>query len=127
MVEELRRQRPASEIIRPNAPDTGDAAPRTAGPRTLLPEGTPIVSRAGRVVRDGIWWTLVFESDHPEHPEPPIRILPNSSLEVMARMAETIPTGLVFIVSGEVTEFEGQNYLLVRVFMRRQESGNLTK
>ena len=128
LVDELRRQRPETEIVRPER--TLDEMPSESTPSgggQLLPEGTMIPRRLGRVVRDGTWWTFVFESDHPEHPEPPIRLLPNNYLEVMTRMARTIPTGLVFEVSGEVTEFEGYNYLLVRSCVRRQDSGNLTK
>ncbi len=127
LVDELRRQRPTTEIVRPERTLEEPASERPAGGGQLLPEGTMIPKRLGRAVRDGMWWTFVFESDHPEHPEPPIRLLPNSYLEVMARMARTIPTGLVFEVSGEVSEFEGHNYLLVRSCVRRQGLGNLTK
>ena len=127
LVDELRRQRPATEIVRPERTLEESPAEHPAGGGQLLPEGTMIPRRLGRVVRDGNWWTFVFESDHPDHPEPPTRLLPNTYLEVMARMAHTIPTGLVFEVSGEVTEFEGYNYLLVRSCVRWQDSGNLTK
>ena len=36
-------------------------------------------------------------------------------------------TGLVFLVSGEVTSFNGRNYLLPRVARRRFVDGNLRK
>ena len=127
LVDELRRQRPATEIVRPERTLEEFPSEQAASGGQLLPEGTMIPRRLGRVVRDGTWWTFVFESDHPEHPEPPIRLLPNSYLEVIARMARTIPTGLVFEVSGEVSEFEGNNYLLLRSCVRRQDLGNLTK
>jgi len=33
----------------------------------------------------------------------------------------------VFLVSGEVTLFEGENYLLTRITSRRVDTGNLRK
>jgi len=35
--------------------------------------------------------------------------------------------GVVFTVSGEVTLFEGENYLLPRVTTRRADTGNLRR
>lgn len=97
-----------------------------AGQR-LLPEGAPIVHRPGRLARDGHWWTFVFESDAPENPEPPMRILPSQSLELMLQALNLGKHGLVFVVSGEATLFKGRNYLLPRVALRRMDSGNTRK
>jgi hypothetical protein len=69
----------------------------------------------------------VFESDHPEYPEPPMKLLPNQSVELMLRASARGGGGLVFVVSGEVTLFEGENYLLPRVAMRRIDTGNTRK
>ena len=91
----------------------------------LIPDGSPIMERAGRLVRQGTWWTLAFESDHRDHPELPMRVLPNQSLEKMVETMQSSPIGLVFIVSGHVTVFEGENYLLAQVARRRLASGNL--
>ena len=56
-----------------------------------------------------------------------MRVLANLNTELMVRAAEGPGAGQVFVVSGEVTLFEGENYLLPRVAMRRIDSGNLTK
>jgi hypothetical protein len=69
----------------------------------------------------------VFESDHPDRPEPPIKLLPNKSLEFMVRTSERESIGLVFLVSGEATVFQGENYLLSRVAMQRIDTGNLRR
>ena len=45
----------------------------------------------------------------------------------MIDAAERDSIGLVFLVSGEVTRFEGGNYLLARAAMRRIDPGNLRK
>jgi hypothetical protein len=70
---------------------------------------------------------MLFESDHPEHPEPPMRLLPNHGVGFMVRSLERGGPGLVFVVSGEITAFEGDNYLLPRSVTQRIEMGNLRK
>lgn len=85
----------------------------------------PIVSRPGRLVRQGDWWTFVFESDHPDYPEPPMRLLPNKSVELMMETSERETHGLVFLVSGETTVFQDEDYLLPRSAMLQVDSGNL--
>lgn len=92
-----------------------------------IADGTPLVNRPGRIVQTGLWWTIIFESDNSERPEPPLRILPNRVLEGMVRTAERSASGLVFLVSGEITAFQGENYLLARVAVRLVNLGNLSK
>ncbi len=92
---------------------------------SAMSDGSPLMNRVGRLVRQGSWWTLVSDSDRPEQPEPPLRLLPNQGVELMAR--ESPRGGGVFIVSGEVTSHDGVNYLLVRVATRRVDTGNLRK
>lgn len=91
------------------------------------PEGAAIIARPGRLVREGDWWTFVFESDDPDHPEPPLRLLWSASVEMMIQTAQHGERGLVFLVSGEVTAFGGQNYLLPTLVTRRIDMGNLSK
>lgn len=91
----------------------------------LLPDGSLIASRAGRAVRQDDWWVFVFESDHPDHRDTPIKLLPNLVTETMVTATEQEGVGVVFVVSGEVTQFEGENFLLPRFATRRVEMGNL--
>ncbi|MBI4718125.1 MAG: hypothetical protein HY763_10000 [Planctomycetes bacterium] len=122
----LQKQQPAQEVVSPAA--TGLApVPRKRAGRALLTDGTPLVNRPGRLVREGAWWTFVFESDRPEHPEPPLKLLPNKSVELMVQASQRGTAGVVFVVSGEVTSFDDQNYLLARAAMRRVDLGNLRK
>jgi hypothetical protein len=92
-----------------------------------IADGTPLVNRPGRVVQTGQWWTIIFESDNADRPEPPLRVLPNRVLEGMVRTSERGAAGLVFLVSGEITAFQGENYLLARVAVRLVDLGNLSK
>ena len=90
-------------------------------------DGSPVVNRPGRLVREGSWWTLAFESNRPDAAEPPIRLLPNQVLELKVRTSQRGSIGLVFIVSGEATLHDGENYLMTRSVTRRLDLGNLRK
>jgi hypothetical protein len=99
------------------------------GPRARLPDGFILVDRAGRLVREGEWWVVTFVSDN--HPqtlgEPPMKLLPNRMLERMVRESQSSRRTVEFIVTGEVTDFMGENYLLLRKLMRKRDMGNLTR
>ena len=128
VIDQLDQQRPTQEVIPiQGSPATPLTTRSPAAGRSLRPDGSPLVERPGRLIRDGDWWTLVFESDHPDYPEPPIKLLPNKNVELMVQTSVRGTAGLVFVVSGEVTVFRGENYLLTRAARRRVDSGNLTK
>ena len=97
----------------------------TSAAPTLRPEGATLVNRPGRILRSGDSWNFVFESDHPDHPEPPMKLLASRGVELMAVAAAENQRGLVFLVSGEVTIFNGENYFLPTFVIRRIEMGNL--
>jgi len=125
VLEEILQRRPQRPLVPPDGAAAGLAGDAKRG--ATWPEGWQIVSRAGRVVSDGKDWVFVFESDHPDHPEPPIKLLPNLMLERMVRETRAAANAPVFIVSGEVTVFFSENYLLPRLALRKPESGNLSK
>lgn len=100
---------------------------RNAGTSHRLPDGFFLVDRAGRVVKDGDWYVFVFESYNESHPELPMKLLPNRLLERMVLESQDAASSTVFIVSGEVTEFMSENYLLLRKLLRRRTLGNLQK
>ena len=148
VLQALRRQRPPSVSgVRRRAPTgsskaaggegllTGatsdtpgrDGADGMGDRRVLLRERHPISMRPGRLIEEGGWWVFIFESDHSDHPEPRMRLLPCKQLERMADAIRGTTTGVVFIVSGEVTVYQGENYLLPRVARRRIDTGNLSK
>ena len=116
--------RPNTMPLRAELADS-EAAP--GGSAVMLPDGTPLISRPGRLIRDGDWWTFVFESNSADYAEPPLRLLPNKNLDLMIHVSRGSPSGIVLIVSGEVTAFRQRNYLLVRAATRRIDTGNLKK
>jgi len=95
--------------------------------KTMMADGSSFIRRAGRLYQQSGWWMFTPESDHPDHPELPMRLLPNKNTDLMATAWKQNSIGLVYIVSGEVTLFQGENYLLPLVAVRRIESGNLRK
>lgn len=92
--------------------------------RKLLPDGSRIVDRAGRLTRDGDYLTFTFESRGEGPIEIPLRLLPNRLLEDMEMIAEGGRKSVVFVVSGEVTEYRGVNYLMLQKLLIRPELGN---
>ena len=129
VLERLRRLQPAQTVVATGDDDVGgDLRGNTANARhRTTPGGAPLVDRPGRLMANGDWWSFVFESDHPDHPEPPMKLLPSRNVELMVEASARGTTGLVFIVSGEVTAFKGESYLLPRAARRRIDSGNLRK
>lgn len=125
----MRREKPTNEALPPlSKQEEVDSVRSVAARQDLLPEGSPLSNRPGRLIKpDDCWWTFVLESDHKDRPEPRLRLLPCSRLEQMVRAVENASTDIVFVVTGEVTVFDGENYLLVRVARRRTDTGNLKK
>ena len=91
----------------------------------LLPDGSRLVDRPGRLTRVAGFFTFSFESRGTGAPELPMRLLPNRLLEDMEIVSAGGERPLVFIVSGEVTEYRGVNYLLVQKLLVRPDLGNL--
>ena len=128
ILDKLRDQKPQRQVLQnsPSDPMASGKQDRQMVPWAQIPDGSPISRRPGRIISQGDWWTFVFESDDADRPQPPMKLLPNLNVENMVRAAEEEgQTGLVFLVSGEVTVFLGENYLLPRAALRRVDAGNL--
>ena len=104
-----------------------EVGPPGTGTSRRLPDGFFLVDRVGRVVKTEGWYAFTFEGYNESHPEPPMKLLPNQLLEQMVLESDSAADSTVFIVSGEVTEFIGENYLLLRKLLRRRNLGNLEK
>lgn len=128
-------QAPAKPVTRPTRP--GQTRRNTVSPSALppnaigqpraklLPDGYRLVDRPGRMTREGDQWTFSFEGRGTGTPELPIRLLPNRLLEDMENFSAGGTKPVVFIVSGEVTEYHGVNYLLIQKLLTRPNLGNL--
>ncbi|NUQ45189.1 MAG: hypothetical protein HUU22_04045, partial [Phycisphaerae bacterium] len=92
----------------------------------LLPEGYRIARRPGRLVASEGWgWSVAFEERGRGAVDRPMRLLPCRFLEQMEAASEAGTLAVVFEVSGTVTEYRGENYLLVDFLMIRPNLGNL--
>ena len=120
--------KPTGESAKPLAPTTapaGGTVDATSGAAAVAPgapvvtvmrEGTDLVNRVGRLTRsaDGNGWEFTFESDGRTMLDPPVIILPNLTLMLMENNAAGASRDVRFRITGEVTEYRGRNYVLLR-------------
>lgn len=125
MIKALQHQRPKELVINPTSSSFNLKLRGALPAANVKPDGSPLVSRAGRVMRDGEWWTLHLESSNPNHPETPFKLLPNHTVEQMIVAAQGGNRHAVFIVSGEITLFDGENYMLPTMALQRVDDVNL--
>ena len=137
ILKELSRQGDAAPrpVIPPSRPgqtvrktvDASALPPNSIAPPTpkLFPDGYRIVDRPGRLTREGDYYTFTFESRSEGTPELPVRLLPNRLLEDMEIVSEGGTKSVVFLISGELTEYHSVNYLLIQKLLTRPNLGNL--
>ncbi len=117
-----------AETVEPLPPTANKPARRSAARRESTarwPEDTQVVSRVGRIVEDGGAWQFIFESASERPADPPVTMLRNLALQSMIEMSDAGRLGVVFVVSGDITEYESENFMLVRRFSLRRDDGNL--
>jgi hypothetical protein len=95
----------------------------------LIPEGSLITDKIARLTKtdDGKAWEVTFESDGQVLQDPPMRVLPNKNLTRITNALMTSNADLRFRVSGEVTEFDNRNYLLIQKAAQVSELTNPLK
>jgi hypothetical protein len=136
ILQELRKKQQARPVIMPSTPGEGPGAQvpvettrQAVSPmrkdRPLRPDGTMVVDRIGRLVRRAKGWYFFFESEGKVLREPPMQILPNRDLETMEITSANGTRPVKFRISGEVTEYRGANYLLLRKVLIVHDLGNL--
>ena len=113
--------RPAEPLLpTPKEPRTFDVQPVAPGPGSvaLLREGKSIVDRLGRLTKqpDG-QQQFEFVSDGKGLGEPPVLALQNLNLMQMEDALKKASGHLRFRITGEVTEYNGRNYILIKKFV----------
>ena len=98
-------------IVRPTLPGVAPDQPKV----TRLREGDHIWYRTGRLLRDEKTgsWVFAFDSDGKDMQDPPMTVLPSRMLKVMEEATDEGKKPVRLKINGEVTEYEGRNYLLV--------------
>jgi len=82
--------------------------PAPARSKQRLREGTRLVDALGKFEASGERYSFV-----PKDPGEPIRVLENLALERISRVPATSQGSPQWLVSGTVTEYNNQNFLLV--------------
>lgn len=93
----------------------------------LLAEGTTILQRRGRIGRDaGGAWKFIFDADASGLADPPMILMPCLLLERIERFTRRTDPGTPVLLSGQVYEYEGRNYLMPTRFQIPRERTRLT-
>jgi len=93
---------------------------------TRWAEDSLLIDRLGRVLASSdTGWSLAFEDRGHNVDQRPIRLLPNRLLETAIALSGAGRQGIVFLISGEVTVYKSDNYLLLRKVLVRRDLGNL--
>lgn len=98
---------------------TGSAADAAWAAETML------IDRVGRILPDGHSWVFVFEDIGDRPANKPVPLLPGRLLESAIQMSQNGTRPAVFIVSGEITLYKGNNHLLLRKLLVRRDLGNI--
>jgi len=124
----LRNINPQQQLLTPSQP-AFPPMPKFVAPAQpfIRPEGTPMVRRPGRLIEESPWWTFVLETSSHNQGQLPIKLLPNRNVELMIDSVSHGDAGVVFLVSGQLTLFNGENYLHVQAVTRLLDIGNLRK
>ncbi|MHC5110897.1 MAG: hypothetical protein ACYTHJ_13590 [Planctomycetota bacterium] len=112
----MQRKRPGQLIIAPDGKSLQDPDDQQA---QLLPEGFPLINVDGVLEKREGWWMFTIGA-RDGMPISTMKMLPNSSLEPMTRTVEGLQHPVAFTVSGEVTEFEGENYIFAHLVAKKK-------
>ena len=106
-------QQAVGEVARNPAVGGGAAT----GDVELIPEGTQVVARRGRMSRGprGTWW-FTFDADVDGLVDPPMVLLPCLLRERRERYAERSGERAAMLLSGRVYQYEDRNYILATMF-----------
>jgi len=89
----------------------------------IVREGDVVINRLGRLDKDAKGSALfVYEADSSALTEPPLILLPCQKLEQMEGWAKQKPDAK-FVITGEITVYHSQGYLLLRKVMLYRDMG----
>lgn len=131
IIAEMLKDRPGEPVQAPPSPRIAAAKPQpSVAPSRYedpLPvgRGSMVVDRLAYIVPQGQrdWWEIRFLSDNTLR-EPPMRLLPSKMLERAQRLGVSKNRSAVLLrVSGQMTEYQGKSYLLLRKVLVERDMG----
>lgn len=87
-----------------------------SGEGTLVPDRTLVQSRRARLVRQGVAWTIAFDSGPESKRADPMIVLPCLHHERLERLTHAAGDEIEIEISGRVLAFHGRNYILPTLF-----------
>ncbi|MBY0113869.1 MAG: hypothetical protein K2Y21_13715 [Phycisphaerales bacterium] len=93
-------------------PKTGAAEPDEKAAKTLVPEGTILTDRRGRLTKVKNMLAIAFDGDPNTAADPAMVILPSRALERLEAAMGPTPDGVVIVLTGRVYSYRNQNYIL---------------
>ncbi|MEW6252003.1 MAG: hypothetical protein AB1716_15285 [Planctomycetota bacterium] len=129
ILRKLIQQRERRTPIAPVSPEQTGSGGRQAERQTdseghpLLIDGAVLVERPGRLVYEGGRPVFILHLEGADGRTRKLELLKNQMLEAMEREAKAGFTE--FILSGEITRYDGANYLLIRKLLRRMDDDNV--
>jgi hypothetical protein len=114
LIKELESHRAPRVAEPPRTPPPEAKQEESPTPKSLLPEGTVLVMRRGRLVKVGDG-RLAFALDNgpSSPPTSPLILLPCGQMQQLETLAATRGDDLAYKVSGRVFVYQERNYLLV--------------
>ena len=108
-------------------PRSSDQGRAEVDPDLTLGEGTRLQNRRGSIVRDQRTgtWRFVFDARGGGSVDPAMELLPCLLLERLQRAAAVSELPPAVLISGEVTAFNGRNYLLPTIWRPTGSGRNL--
>jgi hypothetical protein len=117
--------KPIPEIAPQTDATSGAAAVAPTAPQQRLEhEGTLLLDRIGRLTsgQDTKWLEFRFESDGRSMTDPPLLLLPNRQLMQLEELVNNSQSDLTIrVISGEITEYRGRNYLMINRWSQVQD------
>ncbi len=125
VLRDLLLQQGRTRPVPARAAETVTAGGPRLGPdgQPLLLEGTFLIERPGRLVYDGGRPRFEFLLDDGATAPRILELLPSQLLETMEQEARQGFSE--FVISAEVTQYQGANYLMLRKVLRRVSNGNI--
>ncbi len=84
---------------------------------SALPEGTLMHMRRGRLTRDDDGaWVFLFDADSEGLGDPPVTLLPTSTLQSLEKSVAQTGTATPMLLSGEIVLYRDQRFLIPTLF-----------